>query len=159
MEQLEGVLRALLIGVCVCGVGIGVVVLGFLAVTGRGIWSVIQDALGVGQRDEEDLIDQVSESIQTKRQTLRTKRDRIVGDSGIPDFDAAVAKYSQQGNTSPNTGGNVSAQSAPDDPLNPNMRRMGSGSRFDENKPKIRRRSDEHEGDYEIDDYEDFLDE
>lgn len=164
MEQLQSVFQAVCIGGCICGAGIAVVLAGFLVVTGRGILTVIQDVLGIGHRDTEKMLDETQDALQRNRQILQTKREQFVGSDGLPDFDAAVAKYSQQGD---NSVGNFSAQSAPPPSqlppqqqggLRPNMPRLGGAKRFEDNKSgSLRPRKNEDDND-EIYDDGDFFD-
>ena len=154
MEEVGTILRTVCLGLCACGLGIGGLVAVFLGFTGGGIITVIKDILGVGQRDEDDVIDEAMSSIQRNRQVLKTKRNSIVGDGGIPDFDAAVAKYSQSSNTSDDN--SFSSQSAD----KPSIGGLGSANRFNNRSSGGLRgkRPSGRESEYEIDeDEEDFF--
>jgi len=157
MEELGTVLRAVCLGVCICGIGIAGVVAVFLGFTGGGIITAIKDILGVGQRDEDELIDEAVSSIHQKRNMLRNKSTAIKGDGGIPDFDAAVAKYSGDSNMPSTTSDDsFSAQSL--DFGKPGVGGLGSGKRFDTNKGSggLRGKRSSRNDDYEIyDDGED----
>ena len=154
MEQLGTILRTVCLGLCVCGLGIGGLVAVFLGFTGGSIITAVKDILGVGQRDEDDVIDEAMTSIQRNRQALKTKRNNIVGDGGIPDFDAAVAKFAQSSDSPTND--SFSSQSADQ----PSIGGLGSGNRFDKQSrgSGLRgKRSSRIDNEYEIDDDEDFF--
>lgn len=143
MEQIGTILRAVCLGLCVCGLGIGVIVAAFLGFTGGGIITAIKDILGVGGRDEDELIDEAVSSIQQNRTALQQKRQQIVGDSGIPDFDAAVAKYSQSSDSPSDD--SFSSQSS-----DTGFGRLGSGRRFDNKEGGLRGKRSRRDDDYEI---------
>lgn len=152
MEQLGPILQAVCLGLCVCGLGIGGLAAVFLGFAGGGIITAIKDILGVGGRDEDELIDEAVSSIQQNRAALQNKRANIRGDGGIPDFDAAVAKYSGDSNNP--SGDSFSSQSA-DEP-NPGIGGLGSGRRFDNRSGGLRGKRKSRNDDYEIyDDGED----
>lgn len=153
MEQLGTILRALCLGLCVCGLGIGVLVAVFLGFTGGGIITAIKDILGIGQRDEDQVIDEAMSSIQQHRSALKNKRDKIVGPGGVPDFDAAVAKYAQNPDSAHND--SFSAQSL--DPPGSSLRRSGSGNRFDNPDDGLRGKHSSRDDEYEIYDDGDFF--
>jgi|GEM_PF-2033559 len=156
MEQLGVVLRAICLGLCVCGLGIGVLVAIVLGIAGGGLITTIKDILGIGQRDEDELIDETINSIHQKRNALQNRRSRIVGDDGIPDFDAAVARHANQGNDTPSAG-DFSAQGA-DDQQNPSdLGGLGSGRRFGNSGSGGLRRRNKRNDDYEIYDDGDFF--
>lgn len=153
LNELSSVAQAVCVGLCVCGLGIVVLIVGVLSVTGRGILSTVQDILGVGQRDEDDLIDQTMESIQQKRQGLAQRRQKFQSQGAVPDFDSAVQKYAQQKDGSdPNL----------NDPLgDPRMRRFGTGKRFGDTPPKpnfggTRDKRFDRDDEYEIYDDDEF---
>lgn len=152
MEELGTVFRAICLGLCVCGLGLGGVVAVVLGLVGGGLITTIKDILGIGQRDEDELLDEVASSISDKRSALQQRRSKIVGDDGIPDFDAAVAKYANDSGTS--TEG-FSSQSAEKKPRG--IPRAGNGQRFsDSSSGSLRKRSDRND-DYEIYDDGDFF--
>lgn len=153
MEQLGTVIRALCLGLCVCGLGIGVLVAAFLGFTGGGIITAIKEILGVAQRDEDELIDEAVSSIHQHRNALRNKRAKIVGDGGIPDFDAAVAKYGGDPDSS-----TTDSSTENIDFGKPGARGLGSGKRLggDSRSGGIRGKRFNRDDDYEIyDDSED----
>jgi len=153
MEELGTIIRTVCLGLCICGLGIVGLVAVFLGFTGGSIISTVKDILGIGQRDEDDVIDEAMSSIQRNRQALKMKRKNIVGDGGVPDFDAAVAKYSQTSNNSIDD--SFSAQSTD----KPSIGGLGSGNRFNNRTGGIRgKRRSNTENEYEIDDdEEDFF--
>jgi hypothetical protein len=157
MEQLGTILRTVCLGLCVCGLGIGGLVAVFLGFTGGGIIASIKDILGIGERDEDDVIDEAMSSIHKNRQALKTKRTSIQGDGGIPDFDAAVAKFSKSSDST--DGDSFSSQSA----NNPSggIRGLGGGNRFDTPSTgdgiRGKRSSRKNRDDYEIYDDGDFF--
>lgn len=149
MEELGIILRTVCLGLCVCGLGIGGLVAVFLGFTGGGIISAIKDMLGIGQRDEDDVIDEAVSSIQQKRNALRSKRSNATGQGGIPDFDAAVAKFGQK----PNAANDDSFSNKP----NSGIRGLGSGNRFDKPSDGIRGKRSSRDDEYEIHDDGDFF--
>lgn len=161
MEQLGTIVRAVCMGACICGIGVAVLAAIVLGIAGGGLITTIKDILGIGQRDEDELIDKTLESIHEKRTALQNRRSRIVGDGGIPDFDAAVAKYAGD-STPPNRGGeNFSAQSLDDPKHSDNLGGLGSARRFgntgNSSGGSLRKRNDRNR-DYEIYDDGDFDD-
>ncbi len=154
MEQLGTIIRAVCMGVCACGIGIGVLGAIVLGIAGGGLISTIKEMLGIGERDEDELIDDTLNSIHQKRSSLQNRRSNIGGNDGIPDFDAAVAKYAGNNNPS-DSGDNFSSQSL-DEPNRPSSLGglsnqsggLGSGS--------LRRRNKRND-DYEIYDDGDFF--
>ncbi len=151
MEELGTIFRAICLGLCVCGLGLGAIVAVVLGVVGGGLITTIKDILGIGQRDEDELLDEVASSISEKRNALQQRRSRIVGDDGIPDFDAAVAKYA---NDSDNSTEGFSSQSTGKKPRG--IPRAGNGQRFSDSSGSLRKRSDRND-DYEIYDDGDFF--
>lgn len=152
MEQLGLVLRAVCLGVCICGIGVAAILAVVLGLVGGGLVTTIKDILGIGQPDEDELIDEAVSSIHDKQAALRQKRSRIVGDGGIPDFDAAVARHASDSGTS--SADDFSAQSA-DRPSG--LRRKGSGQRFDNLGGGSIRGNSKRNDDYEIYDDSDFF--
>lgn len=132
-----------------CGLGIGVLVAAFLGFTGGGIITAIKDIIGVGQRDEDKLIDEAVSSIQQHRNKLRSKREKIVGDGGIPDFDAAVAKYADDSDDT-TLDDSFSAQGL--DFGKPGAKGLGSGKRLDRSKrdDSLRGKRFNRDDEYEI---------
>ena len=153
MEQLGIILRTVCLGLCVCGLGIGGLAVVFLGFTGGGIITAIKDILGIGQRDEDEVIDEAMSSIQQKRSSLKNKRGQATDKGGIPDFDAAVAKFSQDSNNPTND--SFSTQST--DQQSPDLRGLGSGKRFDSPSGGIRGKRSKRNDDYEIYDDGDFF--
>lgn len=148
MEQLGTILRAVCLGLCACGVGVGVIGAIVLSVAGRGLITTIKDILGIGQPDEDELIDETLESIYNKRNALQNRRQRIVGDGGIPDFDAAVAKYAGDGD---DIGGESFSTQSSDKPERPdNLDGLGSGKRFGDSKSGGLRNKNRNRDRYEI---------
>jgi hypothetical protein len=153
MEQVGIILRTVCLGLCVCGLGIGGLVAVFLGFTGGGIISAIKDILGIGGRDEDDVIEEAESSIRGKRRESKAKRNKSARDGGIPDFDAAVAKFGQSPNTANDD--SFSAQSA--DKPSSGIRGLGSGNRFDTPDGSLRGKRSSRNNEYEIDDDEDFF--
>ena len=154
MDQLGTILQTVCLGLCVCGLGIGGLVAVFLGFTGGGIITAVKDILGIGGRDEDDVIDEAMSSIHKNRQSLKTKRNSIQGDGGIPDFDAAVAKFSKSSDSTDDD--SFSSQSA-DNPSS-GIRGLGSGNRFDSPSGGLRgKRSRKDDDNDEIYDDGDFF--
>ena len=152
MDELGTIFRAVCLGACVCGLGIGALVAVFLGFTGGGIITAIKDILGVGQRDEDELIDEAVSSIAQNRAALRNKRDKIIGDGGIPDFDAAVAKYAGNPNSKNSTTLDDSFSAQGLDFGEPGASGLGSGERLDRTQPDrgLRGKRFNRDDDYEI---------
>jgi len=159
MEQVGTILQTVCLGLCICGLGIGGLVAVFLGFTGGGIITAVKDILGIGERDEDDVIDEAVSSIHRNRQALNEKRKNIEGDRGIPDFDAAVAKYAQSSDNKNDD--SFSAQRSDGSPSG-GIQGLGSGKRFDSPSTKSgglrgKRKSRDRENEYEIDDDADFF--